>query len=582
VYLRTEDGPLLPRSVTATIDIVPVEGGTPLRIAPQMVGEGWLLNGVAIGNDYKVQVRANGYLPAEERVHLANKQGASSIVTVLMRPISQELLFHAPTGQFVLAPKAEKEIQHALEDLQSGRFASAQKHTRVAMQVSPDNPYAQYVMGLSYLIANNIREAKPYLERSVSIDPSQPFALRALGTVRYRSGDDAGAVSALEKAVQLGGTSWKTEWLLALSYFGEGKFAESREHAEQALRLGGREAGEARLVLGQALAGLGQREAAAEKFDAFAAEYPNDPHAKVVAEWAKTLRQPAAPVPESANRPLSLGPPVEVPPRPDWAPPDVDAVKPVVVSDTVCSLAQILQTAGKTAEQLVSNLQEFTATEDFQDVEIRRGVQVEKPSQHAFKYLVFIEQISSRSFDVKESRNDGSAEVELPVRIADTGVPALALAFHPMVQPDLDWKCEGLGTWNNQPAWVIHFQQKPEQPNVLAQFKDPVHSYALPLKGRAWVSERSGQVLHLETDLLHEIPAVDLKREHYSIDYKNVSFRAHNVDLWLPESVDTYIQYRGHFLHYCHHFSDFKLFWVGASQKIGAPKNVDQQPQQQP
>jgi tetratricopeptide (TPR) repeat protein len=406
-----------------------------------------------------------------------------------------------------------------------------------------------------------------------------------LGTVRYRLGDYAGAVSVLTKAVQADGTSWKAEWLLAQSYLGEKKFHEARDHAEQALKIGKRKADQVQLVLGLALADMGEREKAAPLFDAFAAEFPNDPNTPNAVKWAKMMREPVkttAALPGTGNLTASVEPPVEVPPRPDWAPPDVDAVKPFVVSDAVCPLPQILKAAGQTAEQLVSNLQEFTAREDFQDVEIKRGGQVAKPSEHVFNYLVFIEQTSPLAFDVKESRNVGSTEVDLPVDITDVGVAALALAFHPIIQPDLDWKCEGLGTWDNQPAWVIHFQQKPKQPNVLSWFESPSHSFPLPLKGRAWVFERNGQVVHLETDLVNGIDPVDLKREHYSIDYKEVSFHAHNVDLWLPESVDTYIQFRGHFLHYNHHFSNFKLFWVGASQKIGDPKNADQPQQKEP
>ncbi|HXW55690.1 MAG TPA: tetratricopeptide repeat protein [Candidatus Cybelea sp.] len=583
VYLRTEDGELLPKNVSAAIVIAPAAGGSPLPIMPQMLGEGWLFSGLAIGNDYKVQVVASGYLPGEERVRLADTPGASSTVIVFMRPVDQELVFHAPTGQFLLAPKAQKEIQHALEDLRYGRVASAQKHTQIAIQVSPDNPYVQYVMGLSYLLTHRVKEAQPYLEKSVSIDPRQPLALTALGTVRYRLGDYAGAVLVFTKAVEADGTSWKAEWMLAQSYLREKKFAEARDHAEQALRIGQRKADQVQLVLGLALANLGERDRAAALFDTFAKEFPNDANTPDAVKWAKLMREPVTTLPGTGNLTASFEPPVEVPPRPDWAPPDIDAAKPFVVSDAACPLPQILKVAGKTAERLVSNLQEFTAREDFQDVEIKRGGQVAKPSEHVFNYLVFIDQISPQAFDVRESRNDGSAEVELPVVITDTGVPALALAFHPIIQPDLDWKCEGLGTWDDQPAWVIRFEQKPAQPNVLSLFTSPSHNLPLPLKGRAWVFERTGQVLHLETDLVNAIGPVDLRREHHSISYKEVSFQAHNVDLWLPESVDTYFQYRGHFLHYNHRFSNFKLFWVGASEKIGAPKGASgQQDEQQP
>jgi len=56
-----------------------------------------------------------------------------------------------------------------------------------------------------------------------------------------------------------------------------------------------------------------------------------------------------------------------------------------------------------------------------------------------------------------------------------------------------------------------------------------------------------------------------------------VRFREHNVRLWLPQTVDTYMQYQGHFWHFYHRYSDFKLFWVGASQKISQPKEETQQ-----
>jgi tetratricopeptide (TPR) repeat protein len=581
VYVRSEDGQPLPRKLTPVLSIIPAAGGRPLASTTLFSSQYWTFSGIEVGSDYVVQVTADGYQPGQEKVHLANHAGASASVIVFMHPVEQALIFHPPTGQFVLAPRAEKEIQHALEDLRANRVSSAQKHAGKALQISPDNPYCQYVMGLTYLLTNQIKQAKPYLEKSVSIDSSQAPALTALGTVRYRLGDNAGAALVLSKAVQLDATSWKAEWLLAASYAGEKNYAEARDHANQALKVGKSKAGQVQLVLGEALAGLGDREGAAKAFEAFARQFPKDPNASKALEWAKMMRQPVVDksLPGTARLALLPEPPLEIPPRPDWAPPDVDSVTPFVVSGGTCPLPQILENAGKNAEQLVTNLQEFSATEDFQEIEIKRGGQLEKPAERDFKYLVLIDQVSPQAFDVKEFRNEGSTQVQLPGRIQDTGVAALALALHPIIQPDLDWKCEGLGTWSDQPAWVVHFQQKPKAPDVLSWFSGPMHSYALPLKGRVWISERSNQVLHLETDLVKEIKPIDLKREHFSIDYAPVSFTQHDVQLWLPENVDTYIQFEGHFLHYYHHFSNFQLFWVGTTQKIGAPKDEKRQDQ---
>lgn len=585
VYLRTEDGQLLPRNVTATIGIM--SGSTPLKIIPQMTGTGWLFEGVGIDNEYKVGVAASGYAPAEELVRLPNTAGASASVVIFLHPIDQELVFHPPTGDFVLAPKAQKEIQHALEDLQHGQVQSSMKHTQKAMQLAPDNPYVEYVMGLTYVLTNQFKEAKPYLQKSVSMDSKQPNALNALGTVCYRLGDNAAAVEALSKAVQLDGTMWKAEWTLAVAYLGEKKYAEARDHAEQAIKIGKDKAGQVQLALGQALAGLGERDQAAKVFDTFATEYPKDPNAANAVKWAALMRQPVQVNVSSAMRgslPSDMGaapaPAVEVPPRADWAPPDIDAVKPFVISGATCPLQQVLKVAGENAEQFVSTLEMFSATEEFQAIEIKRDGELDKPNAQAFNYFAFVEHVTPTVFQVNEEREQDSQPAKLSARVSDLGVPGLALAFHPSIQGDLEWQCEGLGKWNDQPAWVLHFRQRVDRPSVLAMFATPSRSYSMPLKGRAWVAQQGGQVLHLDTDLVKELQPVDLKREHFAIDYKLVSFQKHKADLWLPENVDTYIQYEGHFLHHYHHFTNFKLFWVGATQTIGDPKEAKQQQKQ--
>jgi tetratricopeptide (TPR) repeat protein len=593
VYLRSQDGEPLPETAVPWIRLTSLGDGMPLPSVPMPMGVGWAFTGLVTGNDYEVLVTANGFLPGHETVGIPNMPGATSEVIIFLRPADQELVFRRPAGQFVLAPKAAKEIQRALKDLQAGKVQSAQKHTQKAIDLAPGNPYAQYVMGMTYLLSRQFTQAKPYLEKSVSIDPREPQSLRALGTVRYQLGDDPGAVDVLTKAVQLDKKSWRAEWLLAAAFLEEKQYAEARDHAERALKIDKQSAGEVELLLGRALAGWGDREGAAAAFDEFAARYPKNANASKAREWARIMREPPpkpevkseAPrdsVPraaEAAGSKLAAEPPAEVPPRPDWAPLDIDASKPFLVQGATCPIRHILARAGRNAEELVNSLQEFSAREDFQAIEIKHGDDLEKPSQESFSYLVFINQPTPEAFNVKEVRGSGSAPAHLPTRVQDLGAPALALAFHPVIQKNLDWKCEGLGTWDDQPAWVVRFEQKSKAPNVLSWFQGPIHSYALPLKGRAWVSERSGQVLHLDTDLVHGIKPIDLKREHFSIDYKPVLFKEHRVELWLPESVDTYIQYQGHFFHYYHHFSDFKLFWVGASQKIGNPKDETEQQQ---
>lgn len=47
----------------------------------------------------------------------------------------------------------------------------------------------------------------------------------------------------------------------------------------------------------------------------------------------------------------------------------------------------------------------------------------------------------------------------------------LAFIFHPALQENYQLDCERLGEWKAQPAWLVHFQQRPHQPRRLQGFK---------------------------------------------------------------------------------------------------------------
>lgn len=266
-------------------------------------------------------------------------------------------------------------------------------------------------------------------------------------------------------------------------------------------------------------------------------------------------------------------PPVNLPPPPNWAPPDVDADRPAIISSAACPLPSLLKRAGRNALALVTNLQEFSATEDYQSVEVSRAVKVGSPVERKFQYMAFIHHIRPQLFTVEELRQPSLHASHMDGQWVGIGSPALALVFHPFFQKYFDWQCEGLGEWKGQPAWLVHFAQNPSQPiSPLHVFTIGPEEYQVALKGLAWVGEKNGEVVHLETDIMKPMERIELAREHFAIDYRLVRFRTHPVSLWLPEDVNLYIAYRHHYYHSYSHFSDFQLFWVGAGQKVSSPK----------
>jgi tetratricopeptide (TPR) repeat protein len=599
VYIRDEWG--APVTVTPQIRLTVSGVGTTAPSPAQRTGDGWVFSDLGPGQEYQVEVKADGYQTAYERTTLPPLDHASSDVLVFLKPLVQKSSPISPGGQYILAPRAEKEVQRGLKDLRSRKFASAQKHLERALQMAPGNPYVNYVMGMIDLVSKQVAQAKPYLEKSVSIDPKQPPSLLALGTVRLQLNDYGGAIQVLEHDVQLDPTSWKAEWMLADAYLKQRNYEKAQEYAERALETGKQFAARVALLLGQAQAGLGERDEAANTFEDYLKLHPDDPDAAKIRSFADALKKPAAPTPvpvsaradapraNSNNIPSSMpsGPvsvsasatPVDLPPRENWAPPDIDAAKPFIIFGAACSLPKILHEVGNTAEQFVTSLEQFSAVEDYQSVEIKRNEQLESPEMRRYSYLVTVEAPRPHVIELHEIRNGSSGRRDMPGILVDTGAPALALAFHPVYRDDFVWTCEGLGEWKDKTTWVVHFEQRKDRPtSLLAAYETPSQQYALPLKGRAWITQNGGHVVHLETDLVHPMAEIGLTRQHFSIDYEPVSFKTHNVQLWLPEDVDVYYQYQGRYIHNYHHYSDFKLFWVETSQKIGGPKQTDRQP----
>ncbi|MGH7745325.1 MAG: tetratricopeptide repeat protein [Candidatus Dormibacteria bacterium] len=264
---------------------------SPVPQTPRMDANGWVFSGLATGVTYELEVKVDGYQPAREMVMVPAMDYGSAAVTVFLKPKDEQLALHPPAGAFVLAPRAQKEVQKGLRDMDAGKISSAQKHFQNAVHMAPGNPYVNYVMGMSYLLAKQLPTAQPYLEESVSVDPKQVPSLLALGTLRFEEANYPGAIDVLNKAVQLDPSSWKSQWMLSASYLHQHDYQQAREHAEKALATGKDAASQVELILGEALAGLGERQRAIEALKAFLTDYPKDPSAPKIRAWVEDLRK---------------------------------------------------------------------------------------------------------------------------------------------------------------------------------------------------------------------------------------------------------------------------------------------------
>jgi len=265
-----------------------------------------------------------------------------------------------------------------------------------------------------------------------------------------------------------------------------------------------------------------------------------------------------------------------------WNPPQVDAPIPAISAAPPCSLGNVLKQAGKSAEELLTHLQNVIASEQIRYQKTDRQGLPELSLAAKFEYLVDFGS-QSDPLKVHETRTSRRAtDTRSLSPILDKGLPVLALIFHPGLQGDYEMRCEGSTQWNNQPAWVVHFSQlKGKRPRTVTMMT-PTETYPrlltateirpLSIKGRAWIAADSGQVLRLETNLKEGILAIELREMAISVDYAAVKSASQNLEVWLPQFAIAYTDYADRRMIIEHAFSDFQLFSVKTEQVIQSPK----------
>jgi hypothetical protein len=251
-----------------------------------------------------------------------------------------------------------------------------------------------------------------------------------------------------------------------------------------------------------------------------------------------------------------------------WIPPEVDRVIPEVAPGSACPLTDVLAKAGKRIQELIGNVDRFTATEVVEHQSVDHSGQLRRPEVRNFRYLVSIAQMPNGHMNVDEYRNGGSNADQFPDHIATVGTPSLVLIFHPRYAKNFSMTCEGLGQWKGQRAWQVRFEERADNRNPINVLVIGGRAFALRLRGRAWILANSYQVARLESDLADEIPEMRLRRQHQDIEYRPVHFEGGKIEIWLPSTSEIYMDFRGHQFYRRHRFTDFQLFSVQVQQTV--------------
>jgi tetratricopeptide (TPR) repeat protein len=534
-------------------------------------------------SDYEVEVSAAGYETTTKDLNVMTA-GENYELIVRLKPDDSGAVTNPVPGQ-LLAPKARKEVQEGISDLNAGRLNQAEKHFDAAYKLASTNADLNYLLGFLYLQKKDPDQAQTYLAKAVSIDSRHVRALTALGQLRLQKKDYAGAITPLEQVVSIDPGYWTGHWLLSEAYLQINDFEKSRDQADLAIQKGKGAAGRAEIVKGEALASLGRREEAIQAFEAFLKDAPKDPTGPAVSEMIAQLKNMSAPTyrETSASATVSalpvattaLGPAESKLSIPLWHPATTDDEKPAIAQGVVCPSDRVIAGAGKRAKEIADNVGRFDATEEVLHEELNEfGKPISKETRK-FDYLVTISETRRGALTVDEYRSSLTDRSDFPGDIATRGLHSLAMVFHPLLRDDFQMTCEGLGDWQGQATWLVYFRQRPDRPSRLMGYRFTDAEYSVPLKGRAWIAAETFQIVHLEADLLNPMPNIQLLSQHEAVDYGAVVFKTKKAELWLPKSADLYFDFRRHRYHRRHTFGNYKLFSVAADQKIGDPKETD-------
>lgn len=527
---------------------------------------------------YDVTVSALGFLTIHAEFTSLGRATTSQMTVVLKKDPSAIDLGQVQTKE--LPAKVRKDMLRGLGALRSTKFDEAQKRLEAARREDPSNGDVAFLLGYLFFEKKDPEQATAYLNDAVKLSPHNGQAWSLLGQIAIQKNDYAAAKDPLEQAVAADPQSWMAHYLLASAYLQLKTYDKAKEQAQLALERGSGKANAAQLVLGQAYANLKRYPEALTALNTFIQGAPSDPVVPQVRDLIAVVeRRNSQPEPDAAQISVvtSAAALAKVPSQTlakDWGPPTIDQSKPQMTADVSCPADKVIEEAGARVTELVEDLAKFDAVEDVYHEDVDQLGVPRKSVSLRFDYVAAISEPRPGNFAVDEYRSGRAGTEDFPDHIATRGLPTLAFVFHPSMRDDFEMTCEGLSTWNEKATWVVRFEQREDKPHQIEDYLVDGHEYLVSMRGRAWISADTYQVVRLESELAKPIPEIQLVSQHQTVEYAPVRFPRSKQELWLPKSAEIYFDFRKHRYFRRHSFGHFMLFSVDVDEKRNEPKEA--------
>lgn len=242
---------------------------------------------------YEVEVSAMGYLTASKEVQLLGESHPIHVQIVLRADPDAVAVRGADEG---LPPKAAKEVEKGITDLESQKVKDAQKHFENVLKSDADNARINFLLGYALFQQNEFDQAQTVLAKAAASDPKNVPTLNLLGRLHLARHDFSGAKTTLTQAISISPENPTAHALLADAYLNLGDYKAALVETDLAIEKGASKATNVQIVRGEALADLGRDDEAIDALKDYVQLAPDSPAVPQVRQLIAAIehRHPSA------------------------------------------------------------------------------------------------------------------------------------------------------------------------------------------------------------------------------------------------------------------------------------------------
>ena len=243
------------------------------------------------------------------------------------------------------------------------------------------------------------------------------------------------------------------------------------------------------------------------------------------------------------------------------------------------ALDSILAAVGENVTKLYADLPNISSSENVRQEKLSQQGKPGEAQEHKYRYLCLM--LADRwGPSADEYRTDSSGTRSYQGGMAEgfmltAGFVSGPLLFHPAYQKGSTFRLLGSQKVQGREAFVIAYAQNPARSRLYGTFQDSKNSRPMHKQGLVWIDSETHQIIRLTSDLLRPLSELRLEKVKTEIAFGEVHFNRTENGFWLPNEVTVTLDWNGKAFRNKHQYSEFQLFSVDSTQKLGSLKDME-------